>query len=384
MRQSPSSPLEERTRAFLSDLLIDVPIARAQGTPEEFLAVLERALLFHPVFQNWPSPIDGWLDEAEQLSRELQQVGTLATVMLRRSVVRMRRLDYDSALAELERVRHSIGPLSPAHLTWYNATLARVLIRQQQFDQARQVLHNITSLPQERWIALLPAVAKGELQLEANEIDAAEETMLRALKSVPEEIVEERIQVLQSLGFIFITKANAPKALDYLDQARQMVRGAGAWPEVIQMDLAVASFQVASGNPEAATLLTEALELCQEYPQPHLEPLLRIAFARFKAASGLVNEAVTAVTQAATLYARQRNVVGYVSMIVLIGNLYIQHKDYAEAYRTLALGVAIAKQRQWPVVEQVLRTHIDRLRNDVMGPGEFDSMVQEMINHMRP
>jgi len=384
VKPAPSSAIEERTRAFLTELLMNVPIMRVQGTPEEYLAFLERAILFHPVFQDTPTPVDGWLTEAEELSRTLNRLDTLATIRLRRAVVQMRRLDYGAALAELERIRQSLPHLSPAHLTWHTVTRARVLTRQHQFDDARKALSEITFPPPEGWIAPLPLVAQGELELEANEVDAAGKTLQRALSLLPFELVEERIQVLQSIGFVFITKANAPKALDCLDQARQMLRGAAAWIEVVQMNLAVGGFLIAAGDQAGAqTLFGEALELSQQYPQPHLEPLLRVALARSMAADGRVEEAVDAVLKAAKLYAAQGNVVGYVSMIVLIANLYMQQTNYAEAYRILATGVAIAKQRNWAAVQDVLRAHINRLRDGVLGPARFDAMVQEMIDQTR-
>lgn len=379
-----SSAIEDRTRTFLTKLLMDVPIVRKQGTPEELLAFLERAIVFYPVFRNWPTPVDGWLTEAERLSRDLNRVDALATVMLRRAVVHMRRLDYDAALSELERVRQSVPHLSPAHLTWHSVTRTRILTRLHEFDRARQALSEIASPPPAGWIAPLPLVTQGELQLEANEVDAAGKTLRRALSVVPFELVEERIQVLQSLGFVFITKANAPQALQFLDGARQMLRGAGAWIEVEQMNLAIGGFLDAAGDQAGAqALFEEALELCQQYPQPPLEPLLRIALARSKAAGGRGEEAVDAVLKAARLYAEQGNVVGYVGMLVLIANLYIQQQNYAEAYRILATGVAIAKQRNWAPVQDLLRVHINRLRDDVMGPARFDAMVREMIDQTR-
>jgi tetratricopeptide (TPR) repeat protein len=380
---SPSA-LEGRTRAFLTEVLMNVPIGRAQGTPEEYLDILERAVLFHPVFQGWPTPMNGWLTEAEELSRDLERLDSLATVMLRRAVVHMRRLEYDAAHAELDRLRTTIPQLTPAHRAWDAVTRARLLTREQQFDAARAALQTIASPPQDSWVAALPIIARGELQVETNEIAAAEATLQRALAIAPFELVEERVQVLQALGFVAISQANAPKALDRLDEARQIVRGAGVWSEVIQMNLAVGGFQVAAGHQDVAqALFAEGLELCRQHPQPQFETLLRIALARSKAAEGRIEEAVGAVVQAATLFARQRNVVGYVSMIVLMANLYIDQADYAEGYRILATGVAIARQRHWPAVENVLRVHINRLRNDTMGAERFDAMVQGMIDQVR-
>ena len=384
MKRASSSELEKRTNKFLTDLLLDVPILRAQGTPEEYLAALERAILFHPVFLNWPTPMNGWLAEAEQLCRNLNRLDTLATVLLRRAVVHMRRLEFDAALAELDRVRNSVPQLSPGHLTWHKVTSARILTRKQQFEKAREILDEIAAPPQEGWIAPLAIVGRGELHLEANEIELAEKTLQQALVALPFELVEERIQVSQSLGFVFITKANAPKALQYLDEARRMLRGAGAWSEVIQMNLAVGSFHVAAGNqPAAQALFAEGSDLCKRYPQAQLETLLRIALARSKASEGRTDDAVDAVLKAATLFARQHNLVGYVSMIVLMANMYIAAKKHADAYRILATGVAIARQQRWQSVENVLRIHINRLRDETMGPSRFDSMVHEMIKILR-
>jgi tetratricopeptide (TPR) repeat protein len=379
-----SSPIEERTRTFLTELLMNVPIMRAQGTPEQFLALLHRAILFYPAFLNWASPIDGWLTEAEQISRDLDKLDTLADVMLRRAVVHMRRLEYDAARAELDRLRDAVPQLSPAQAAWQATTRVRILTRQHEFDEARRVLSEVASPPPEGWVAPLPLVARGELELEANDVDAAGKTLQLASSVLPFELVEERVQVLQSLAFVFITKVNAPQALQYLDEARQILRGAGVWAEVVQMNLAVGSFHTAAGNPGAAqALFAEAVDLCEQYPQPQLAPLLRVALARSKAASGNIAEAVDAVLQAARLYAEQSNVVGFVSMIVLIANLYLDDKNYVEAYRVLATGVGIARHRNWAVVENVLRRHINRLRDEVMGAARFDAMVREMIDQTR-
>ena len=372
--------LEAQTRELLTEALMNVPLLRRRGPPEAHLAALVRACLLHPVFPDWRSPVDAWLEEAEALSRELERPDILASLAIRGAEVRMRRLDYDGALDRLRRRGDAPLPLSPAHAAWAALTEARVLARRRAFDEARARLDGVSPPPGDAWLGGLLRLAWGELHLEANELDAAEAALSDALDRLPFERVEERIQAAQSLGFVHISRADVPRALDRLDEARRMLRGAGAWSQVVQMDLVVGSFHVAQGDQAAAQeLFADAMELCREYPQPELETLLGLALARSRAAEGKVDEAEAAALGAARSYAGQDNVVGFVSVIVFIASLYTEARRYPRAYDTLAVGLAIAKKRRWNVVEGVLRTQVNRLRDDVMGPARFDAMVREMI-----
>ena len=61
---------------------------------------------------------------------------------------------------------------------------------------------------------------------------------------------------LASPRFAAIAQADAPAALHWLDQARQMLRGAGAWPEVVQMSVATAA-----GPSTSATALAHFVSM---------------------------------------------------------------------------------------------------------------------------
>ena len=58
-----SPELELAVASLLSDRLMDVPISRASGPARLHLDNLLRAAFAHPVFPEWPTPVDGWLDE---------------------------------------------------------------------------------------------------------------------------------------------------------------------------------------------------------------------------------------------------------------------------------------------------------------------------------
>lgn len=384
---TPPSPeaesLESRTRELLTDLLMNVPIMRAEGTPEDYLASLESAYLFYPVFQTGDSPVDAWLVEGERVARELNRPDALGLVKLRRAIVSMRRLDYEAALAELDNAQAELAQLTASHRVLHAVTRARVLVRQRHCDAARRVLADSETKPDD-WTAPLTAVAQGELRLEEGDIRGAQQAFEYANRVLPVEFVEERIAVLQALGFVATAQVNAPAALAYLDAARQVLRGAGAWSEVIQMNVAVGSLLTAAGDQGTAEqLFQEALALCKAHPQPEMETLLQLGLVRTRSAAGRVDDAVAAATEVAKASARQGSVLGYSSMLVLIANLWSSTKNYEEAYRTLATGIAVAKKRGWVVVEKVLRAQVDRLRNQVLGPQRFDAMVQAMIDERK-
>jgi tetratricopeptide (TPR) repeat protein len=376
----PPDTLEEQTRELLTELVMDVSILRGQGSAESYLDALVRASLFYPAFPSWPSPVDSWLAEAESLGRGSQRSDVSFLVKVRRAVIAMRRLDFDAALAELSRVADMLPLASDSHCTWYAVTRARILLRQRKFDAAREALASARALPPGDWVAGLLFVVQGELELEDDRRDAAQKTLRRASSALSPDLIEERVGVAQALGFLAIAAVDPPAALSHLNTARQMLRGAGVWHEVVQMNLAVGAFLTAAGEQEPAqALFAEALELCKAYPQPQMEVLLQLAMARSQAALGRIDEAVAAALNVAKVHARQGSVLGYTSMIVFIANLYVQAQNYTEAYRTLATGVAIAKKRSWTAVEDVLRLQINRLREEIVGPQRFDAMVQAII-----
>ena len=69
---------------------------------------------------------------------------------------------------------------------------------------------------------------------------------------------------------------------------------------------------------------------------------------------------------------------------MFVARLHTDAGQHDQAYRTLATGVAIAKHRAWPQVERLLREKIDHLRNEVMGPADFDAMVQRLLDAAHP
>jgi len=374
--------LEENTRSYLTDILMDVPLARGQGNPIDHLTALLEASLFYPVFQNWQSPVDSWLEEAEKMAQALKDSEVLALLGIRRAVIMMRRNELDSALTQLDRV---VCPPSLVDCqVWSAVTRARILTRQQKFEAAQQALNGLPKLPPDNWIAPLPLVASGELQLEQNQIDSAEMILKQSWTALPDHLVEERVQVLQSLGFIAISRTDIKMAFTYLDQARQILRGAGIWSEVIQMNLVVGNFHISLNQPrQAKPLLEEALALAREHQQPQFETLVQLGLSRLKIAQGKFDEAINANLQASTLFAQQGNVLGYTSMIVQITRIYIHQKRFAEAYRTLVTGLSIAKHLKLTRVEAMFRSQIDTLRDEIMGQEAFNKMVDQELSRAR-
>ncbi|ATE59888.1 hypothetical protein [Thauera sinica] len=382
----PHSPeaIEAQARAFLSDLLMAVPLARAQGDDAAMLAALERAALFTPVFPDWPTPVDDWLQQAQALARARREPETLRRLILRRAVVLMRRREFDEALAALAQAGEVRGAPAESGRGWLLATRARILVRRQQFDAARATLETLAGPRDAGWTGWLPVVARAELQLECGEFTAAAATLHTALLGLPAEVVEERIQMLQSLGFVLIAQVEPQAARARLDEARHLLRAAGAWPEVIQMELAVGSLHAACGDAAAAQCRFDAAAgLCERYPQPQLETLLGLASARALAAQGQAGAAVAAALEVAKGYARQGSVIGYVSMIVFVAALHVDAGRHDEAYRALATGLAVARHRGWAVVEQVLRGRITHLRDAVLGPERFDAMARALVERMK-
>ncbi len=384
MKQRSSADLERATASLLGDRLLDVPITRAGGSARLRLMALLRAACAHPVFPSWPTPVDEWLDEAGTLADEVGDGDARARILLRRAVVRMRRLDLDDALALLQQASGG----SDAHAGELAACCAisrvRVLVRQQRLDEACQALQSIRLSAQAESAAALRQLALGEYHLEANEVAAARAALTLALARLPEELIEERIQASQSLAFVFISLVDAPRAVRHLQQARALLRGAGVWREVIQMDVALASLLAARGEHGAAqALFGEAAELCRAHPQPELAILIDLGRARSSAAQQQGDDAVAACLQAARGYAEQGNLLGLVSMVLFMAGIQTAAKAFREAYRTLATGLAIARHRRWPAAEAVFRAHIDRLRDELLGPQAFDEMVARMVSEMK-
>jgi len=374
--------IEESVKSHLSALLADVPIARGLGDRHFYLAALYRAVQYFPVFRDWPSPVAQWLDEAQRLARELGDADAESMVSVRRSVVLMRQGSLEEALEALDAVE-SAGEPGTRERVYAAAVRARIQTRRHDFEQARQALEHTHAqeLASDDWVALQPPIARAELSLELNDVDAAHGQLLGLARRVPTELVEERVQVLQSLGFVYISRADLKKAVPCLDEARRLLRGAGVWNEVVQMDLVLGNFYVSlRKRGKAQRLFEEALELCQTQDLSEWEPVLQLGLARAKAARFDIGGGVEASLKAATLFARSGNALAYTSVISFIARLRREQGDYREAYRTLALGVSIAKRLKLAAAEAVFRTQIDQLKNEDLGSERFDAMVREMLN----
>ncbi|TLD45784.1 MAG: hypothetical protein FAZ92_01941 [Accumulibacter sp.] len=384
MKQPSSPDLEQSTARLLGDRLLDVPITRARGSARLRLAALLRAACAHPVFAGWPTPVDGWLDEAALLADEVADADARGRVLLRRAVVRMRRLDLDAALALVQQASDASDAPAGELAACCAISRVRVLLRQQRLDDACQALQAIPLAPPGDASGALRQLALGEYHIEANEVAAARAPLTQALSRLPPELVEERIQASQSLAFVFISLVDLPRALRHLQEARAMLRGAAAWREVIQMDVTLASLLAARGEHAAAqALFAEAAELCRAHPQPELAILIDLGRARSSAAQQQGDEAVAACLRAARGYAEQGNLLGLVSMVLFMAGIQTAGQAFPEAYRTLATGLAIARHRRWPAAEAVFRAHIDRLRDELLGPQRFDEMVARMVRAMR-
>ena len=381
--------LEQEVRDFLEEILADVPLARGHGAPDIFLSALLRAALFFPVFRNEPSPVvTDWLDEGQRIARELGDRETLTLLRIRRAVVLMRRNELPAALWELDALRaDGLSDVSAPARGWEAATRSRVQTRLQDFAAARQALDEAEALhlDEDVWVSPLVRLARGELQLETNEVHPAETSFRAVAKRLAFELIEERVQALQSLAFLRITSVDAPAALRLLEQAREILRGAGVWSEVIQMDLTIGHFLLAAGRAaEAEELFAEAIGLCEEHPQPQIEPVLHLGLSRARAAAGGdLRPAVDACVRAAVLFAEQGNALGYLSMISVLHSLQLEQRDHRAAYQTLVIGSSLAKRWKIPLAEALLRSQIDRMRNEILGPEAFDAMVEELIREAK-
>ncbi|MEM9543287.1 MAG: hypothetical protein AAGA60_27830, partial [Cyanobacteria bacterium P01_E01_bin.42] len=368
--------IEETVKTFLTDILMNVPLVRGQLSrgelqPREYLDVLKTSVLFFPVFRNWSSPVTQWLPELKQLSEELDDAEAKTFTNIRQGVVLMRLNELDEALKKLDELSSDI---SPRFQCWKTLTQSRIYTRKQDFERAWQELTQGESIALESqdWLAVLPLIAKGELQLEKNDISAARETFFKALNQLSFEWIEERVQVLQSLGFIYITLADIEKAFPYLDEARQVLKGASIWTEVIQMNLVVGNFLLSQGETQQAEILfNEGLQLCQSHSQPQFEATLQMGLSRLKVSDRKFDEAIQSSLKSASLLAQQGNTLGYVSMIIYLSKIYIQAQNFPESYRTLVTGVSISKHLKIPLAEKILRIKIETLKNEILGSEKF-------------
>ncbi len=376
---------DERARTFLNRLLLDVPLSRGTGEPRGRLAALTEAALYTPAFMDWPSPVPGWLDEAEPLARELGESETAMLLQVRRAGVRMRQGDLNGALAALDQAT-AAGELTPRLRCYAAATRSRIHTRRADFAAAEADLAEASAvpLPGADWIAALPAVAHGELLLQRNKLEPARAAFSAARRQLSEELVEERVQVLQSLGFIRIAQRDVGAAERLLDEARGLLDAAGAWPEVLQMAAVVASLRIARGRHAAAEpLIEEALAIAREQGLALWQPLLELASARARLGRQAFAEARDAALRAATGFAQRGDAVGFFAMVSYLSAIHQQADHPAEAYRVLALGVSIAKRLGIAAAEGALRAQIETLREQ-LGAERFDAMVQELLERHTP
>jgi tetratricopeptide (TPR) repeat protein len=375
---------DERAHELLNRLLLDVPLTRGAGEPRAHLAALVDAALFTPVFLDWPSPVPGWLDEAEALARQLGDGEAAALVAIRRAAVRMRLGDFDAALAALATLPQgpAAGEATPRLHCYAAVTRSRIHTRRADFPAAEAALAEAAAVPLPRgdWAAALPAVARGELHLQRNDLEPARTALTAARRELAPELVEERVQVLQSLGFIRIAQRDAAAAERLLDEARGLLEAAGAWPEVVQMAVVVANLRIARGRAaEAEPLLTQALGIAREHGLTLWEPLLEMGLARAGLGREAYAEAQDAALRAAGAFARRGDAVGFFAMVSYLAALHQEAGEPAEAYRVLALGVAIAKRLRVVAGESALRAQIEALR-ERLGGERFDAMVQDLLD----
>jgi len=368
-----------RVSRLLSDLLLDVPLARGHGDAAVLLHTLERAACLTPVFADAPTPVDGWLKEAEALAREPLQPRVLARLAIRTAEVHMRRRQLDAALQALTSAETHAPLIDEEERTWLHATRARVWLRQQRLADAARELEALDA------VSWRVRIAAGELALESGDLPRARDTFARLLPALPWQQVEERIPGLQSLGFIAIVRGEPVVAVRHLEAALECLHAVAYWPEVIATSVTLGGLHTALGHHGVAQrLFAQARELSERHPSPPWEAFGQMGVARLNALQGRTDAAVQAALDAASRLARQGSLVGYVGMLVFVARLHTEAGQHDQAYRTLATGVAIAKHRAWPQVERLLREKIDHLRNEVLGPAAFDAMVQRLVDEAHP
>ena len=376
-----SPPDEADARRLVERLLAGVPLARTAG-PTAYLQALTDAALFFPVFRDSPSPVLGWLDELTAVLKQYPGHELAATVQIRRATVLMRLNQLTEAYEVLQAVREA----NPRDQAWAAATRSRIATRRHDFASARAALERAESTPLDRadWVAQLAPIARGELAVEEDERGVAEQTLRQLAVQLPPDWLEEQVQVLQLLGFLRIAAADARGAVRYLDSARQVVRGAGAWPEVLQMDLVLGSlYQPLGDATRSADLLDEAQQLSAHADPSGLAPLIELAQARPLLDAGKAEEAAARCLSAARLLAERGDAPGFVTAVAVLSGIHVRRKMYPEAYRVLATGLGIARHLDLPIAQQVLSGEIARLRDTVVGPERFATMVELMLQQAR-
>lgn len=372
----------EEIREFLSNTLIDIPLARKQPE-EQTLTALFRGCIGYPVFPDQHSAVPAWLQEATPLAQRIDQI-SYDLLRVRRAVVAMRLRDLNGARGEAETV---IAESSDSRVLHYaHLTLARVLIRQQQFDDAHQHLKQALAahIAKDDWLCGHVNVAQGELCLEQDETEPARAAFDNALTLLPGWAIEERVQSLQSLAFIASGKLEPKRALKYFQDAAELLEMAGIWTELVQMQLAIASLLLTRGRGnEAVTLFQQAREVCLTHGIKQWLTPIEVGLARATRSTRSPGEARNQTMDFASQCAKRGDTSGFISMILLIAGIDTDQKDYESAYRVLAVGQSISKYLKLPTAVTIFRAQINRLRDELMGDEEFKKMAEKLVDETK-
>ncbi|MDQ8021910.1 MAG: hypothetical protein REI94_08735 [Moraxellaceae bacterium] len=376
---STAPALESEARALAERLLGDVALTRGTADKQQQLTALSRAALFFPVFADWPAPVETWLDAAITLAGAMAENEALEILSVRRGACAMRRLDLDAALAQLD----GLAPTTTRARVYALATRCRVLTRQQRFADASAALAAASdvSLEHDDWLNAHLALAGAELALEAQEQTptAIATRLSSALKRLQPQQLEDRIQALQSLGFSAIERKAPLEAWRHLDEARGILRGVGAWPEVVQMHMACASMLTIMGQPQQADqMLQEAVTIDTRQLGGRWSALCQLSLARGDMARGDLQASLGQALKSASGFARQGNGLGFAAALIFVARAHEAGGDKTEAYRVLSLGTGIARALKAPRMEQFITSQIDDLRNR-LGPQQFERLAAELL-----
>jgi tetratricopeptide (TPR) repeat protein len=376
------SQIEAECRQTLEEILFSIPLLRRQGQPGDLLGALLRGIQCFPVFAGWDSPVDGWIAEARELARQIGDEEAAFLVETREALVRMRRLDLESAEAHMRATLERFAGRSPGEQVAGASCLSRIFTRRKQFDSARAAIEGLPALPADDWHGLLPVLAQAEWLLETGANQEAVSEFALVGEKLPAELIEERIQVSQCLAFAAIAEADVRMAIRWLDEAREMLRAAGVWPEVIQSNLTIGSLFLGGGlggrgAARAKALFEEALEIGRQHQRTEWEPVLKLGIARAEGTQDPA-QAIRSALEAARAYANRGLGLGFFGVVVLIHQLQLQNRDYAGAYQTLAVGLSLARRWNVPFMTQILRAHVNHLRDEVLGPRRFDELAAKL------
>lgn len=375
--------VEANTREFLQARLVEVALFRSQGSPADRLQSLLHAVLSLPVFPDWPSPIEDWLDELRRLASEVRDDEALALAQLRQAGVHLRRLQWEAARDCLDSLQLPRGPAADRLLNLQAATRSRLFTRLHRFDEARQALRDLPEIPPNDWASLFPEIAEAEWCLETGANPEAVRRWEKVLTRLPDELIEERIQIHQCLAFAASSAADAPGAQKHFQLARELLRGAGVWPEVIQTDLVLGSFAANAGElDQAEALFEEGLELVERCQRRDWEPALRLGLARARGALDPAAAQKDALAAAHT-FGERGQALGFLGALILVHQLQVADRDFESAYRTLAVGLSLARRWNTPFITPILRRLVNTLRDQTLGPQAFDAMVTRLVAEMK-